>query len=80
MSELPTGRLARTEAAARTVVLDLLGALILLGSIGAAVAAVVQMSLSSSTVVSGHGSPNASEVRGLIEYMGVPHRSDLVVG
>jgi hypothetical protein len=41
MSELPTGRLARTEAATRTVVLDLLGAMILLGSIGAAVAAVV---------------------------------------
>ncbi len=41
MSEQPTGRLARTEAATRTVVLDLLGALILLGSIGAAVAAVV---------------------------------------
>jgi hypothetical protein len=41
MSELSTGRLARTEAATRTVVLDLLGALILLGSIGAAVATVV---------------------------------------
>jgi hypothetical protein len=41
MSEQPTSRLARTEAATRTVVLDLLGALILLGSIGAAVAAVV---------------------------------------
>ena len=41
MSEQPTGRLARTEAATRTVVLDLLGALILLGSIGAAVVAVV---------------------------------------
>ncbi|MGB7979424.1 MAG: hypothetical protein WCF36_01355, partial [Candidatus Nanopelagicales bacterium] len=41
MSEQPTSRLARTEAATRTVVLDLLGALILIGSIGAAVAAVV---------------------------------------
>ena len=41
MSEQPTGRLARTEATTRAVVLDLLGALILLGSIGAAVAAVV---------------------------------------
>ena len=41
MSEKPTGRLARTEAATRTVVLDLLGALILIGSIGAAVVAVV---------------------------------------
>jgi hypothetical protein len=40
MSEEPTSRLARTEAATRTVVLDLLGALILIGSIGAAVAAV----------------------------------------
>ena len=41
MSEQPTSRLARTEAATRTVVLDLLGALILIGSIGAAVVAVV---------------------------------------
>lgn len=41
MSDQPTGRLARTEATARTVVLDVLGGLILLGSIGAAVAAVV---------------------------------------
>jgi hypothetical protein len=41
MSEQPISRLARTEAATRNVVLDLLGALILFGSIGAAVAAVV---------------------------------------
>ena len=41
MSDQTAGRLARTESAARTVVLDMLCALILLGSIGAAVAAVV---------------------------------------
>lgn len=41
MSEQPTNQLARTEAATRNVVLDLLGALILVGSIGAVVAAVV---------------------------------------
>jgi hypothetical protein len=41
MSEQPTNRLARAEAATGTGVLDLLGALILIGSIGAAVAAVV---------------------------------------
>ncbi|GAA4405493.1 hypothetical protein GCM10023168_19230 [Fodinibacter luteus] len=41
MPDQPTGRLARTQATTRSVVLDLLSALILLGSIGAAVAALV---------------------------------------
>jgi hypothetical protein len=41
LSAQSTSRLARTEAATRTFVLHLLGALILIGSIGAAVAAVV---------------------------------------
>lgn len=41
MSELSPHRLARTEAATRNVVLDVLGALILIGSIGAALAAVL---------------------------------------